>query len=71
MKLIKECVTLTMSPQDRDALREHLLTVHSHVEGYFNARTEDVESGTPDAKLMDAMHRIYDLCRLLDAGEYA
>lgn len=71
MKLIKECVTLTMSPEDRDELRENLLTLHSHVEDYFMARDRDVETGTRDAKLMDAMHRVYDLCRLLDAGEYA
>lgn len=71
MRHIKECVAITMSADDRDELRGHLLTLHGHVEGYFSARTEDVEADTPDAKLMDAMHRVYDLCRLLDAGEYA
>lgn len=70
MRLIKECVAITMSPDDRDALREHLIELHNHVEVYLNSRG-DVDADSPDGKLMTAMERVYDFCRLLNAGEYA
>ena len=70
MRLIKECIAITMSPDDRKELRAHLIELHDHVEEYFKARG-DVDAGSPDGKLMTSMERVYDFCRLLDAGEFA
>lgn len=38
---------------------------------YFAKKTEDTESGTPDAALMDAMHRVYDFGKKLASATYA
>lgn len=71
MKVVKESVTLTMSGEDSEELQRHLLNAHNHIEAYFRSKTEDTESGTPDAVLMDAMHRIYDFGKKLASANYA
>ncbi len=71
MKVVKESVTLTMSSEESEALQRHLSELHGHVETYFANKTEDTESGTPDAALMDAMHRVYDFGKKLASATYA
>ena len=55
MKVVKDSITITMSSEDSEALQRHLAELHGHVEAYFAKKTEDTESGTPDAALMDAI----------------
>lgn len=71
MKVVKESVTLTMSSEESQELQRHLAELHGHVEVYFAKKTEDTEVGTPDAALMDAMHRIYDFGKKLASATYA
>lgn len=71
MKVVKESVTLTMSSEESETLQHYLLTAHDHIEAYFNSKASDTEAGTPDADLMDAMHRIYDFGRKLASASYA
>lgn len=71
MKVVKESVTLTMSSEESEELQRHLGLLHEHVEAYFENKADDTESGTPDAALMDAMHRIYDFGKKLASATYA
>lgn len=71
MKVVKDSITITMSSEDSEALQRHLAELHGHVEAYFAKKTEDTESGTPDAALMDAMHRVYDFGKKLASATYA
>ncbi len=71
MKVVKESVTLTMSSDESETLQRHLSTAHDHIEAYFNSKASDTETGTPDADLMDAMHRIYDFVKKLASAHYA
>ena len=71
MKVVKDSVTLTMSSEESQELQRHLAELHDHIEDYFSQKTEDTETGTPDAVLMDAMHRIYDFGRKLASATYA
>lgn len=71
MKVVKESVTLTMSSDECETLQRHLATMHDHVEAYFSAKASDTDAGTPDAGLMDAMHRIYDFYKKLASANYA
>ena len=51
---------------------DHIIaTMHDHVEAYFSAKASDTDAGTPDAGLMDAMHRIYDFYKKLASANYA
>ena len=70
MKVVKESVTLTMSSEESKELQKHLAALHDHVEAYFSKKTEDTETGTPDADLMDAMHRVYDFEKKLASATY-
>lgn len=71
MKVVKDSVTLTMSSEASEELQRHLALLHDHVEAYFAKKTEDTETGTPDADLMDAMHRVYDFEKKLASATYA
>lgn len=71
MKIVKESVTLTMSSEECEALQKQLGTMHDHIEAYFHSKMEDTETGTSDADLMDAMHRIYEFRKKLASASYA
>jgi hypothetical protein len=57
MKALRDSFTIAMSSDERDELLSDISAVYTHLEGYFE-QAGDVESGTEDAKLMDAMHRL-------------
>jgi len=69
MKATKESVTITMSRDEAAELLMHVGKAHDHLETYFADR--DVESGTPESKLADAMTRLYDFWRTLRDASYA
>lgn len=71
MKVVKESVTLTMSSVASEELQRHLGLLHDHVEAYFSKKQTDTETGTPDADLMDAMHRVYEFEKKLASASYA
>jgi len=71
MKVVKDSVTLTMSSEASEELQRHLALLHDHVEAYFAKKADDTESGTSDAALMDAMHRVYEFEKKLASATYA
>ncbi len=71
MNVVKDSITITMSSEASEELQRHLALLHDHVEAYFAKKTEDTETGTPDADLMDAMHRVYDFEKKLASATYA
>lgn len=70
MKVIRESVTICMSPEDRDDMLDWLRLVHGHLEERFAALGE-VETGTEDAKLMDAMGAMYRFAQRIQNATYA
>lgn len=70
MKAIKESVTVVMSVDERDELRNDLSRIHGFLEAHFAGR--DVENdGSDDCKLFDSMSRIENVMHVLDAAIYA
>jgi len=71
MKAHRESFVIAMSPDERDALLATVWLVHGHLEDFFEDRGGDVENGTPEAKLMDAMGQLESFCRTIQNATYA
>ena len=69
MQVFKEAVAVLMHPEERDELLAHIGLVWDHLSDHFKGK--EVETGTPDAKLMDAMSAIEALHRRLSGGKFA
>lgn len=70
MQTYNECFAVVMSPDERDELAANVVLVWSHLEDYFK-NVGDVDAGTEDAKLMDAMGALEQFHRRLKNGKFA
>lgn len=70
MIALKENFTLSMSPDERDALLADVWRVHGHLESYFQ-QCGDVEQGTDDEKLADSMSALERLAQTIQNARYS
>lgn len=70
MQTYNECFAVVMSPDERNDLADNIAVIWGHLEGYFK-QAGDVESGTEDAKLMDAMGALEQFHRRLKNSKFA
>jgi hypothetical protein len=70
MQVYKEAVAIVMTPDERNEITENLGIVWHHLDQHLRSRG-DIEAGSPDVALSDAMKTVADLCRRLQAAKYA
>lgn len=72
MKVLRESVTVCMSPDERDAIIKMLGVLHDHAESYVKAQRE-IDGDFPADDLITAMSDVYLLMQALKrpVGKYA
>jgi hypothetical protein len=70
MNIVKDSVTITMSPEAATELMGHLDRAVSYIEDEMKM-LGDIDAGTPESRLMDASTALYEFWKKLKASKYA